>query len=182
MTRRENSVVIKRKIRALFLLIIIVFIVEFLITIKFDQPYPAIIYPSFRHVPKSLKKPTLKVFFSNQDSMEINTASFFCHLSSNISSFILTENFSAKTSFLKSSRTWKDFNLHIGPNRVQIKINRIQDNKEIKKGVFWIKNRLIEITNRTDVDSLEVQWYDLLDSVNNPIGNNLAEKFIINLK
>lgn len=150
---------------------------------KFDQPYPAIIFPSFSDIPgitRSLKKPTLKVFCSNQDSLEIKPADLFCHLSDNISSYILKENFSEKTSFLKSSKSLKDLNLTIGSNQVQVKINRIQNNKEIKKGVSWIKNRLVSVLNRTDIDRLEVQWYNL-DSANNPEKNELTEKFIVNL-
>jgi hypothetical protein len=70
----------KRKIRLVFILVILIFIPELVIIINFEQPYPAILFPSFANIPslaKPIKKPRIKIFFNNQDSLEIKVSELF---------------------------------------------------------------------------------------------------------
>ena len=174
----------KAKIRALFVLVILVFIVELVITLKFEQPYPAILFPAFGDIPtvsRSLKKPTLKVFFYNHDSLEVTPEDLFYRLSPTLSGYILKENFTEKNSFFIPSKIRKEVSLNVGLNNFKIKLNNIRNKKQMEKGVSWLKNRLTKMLNRTDLDRFEVQWYNLsLDSANTQVNNSLAEKFIIN--
>ncbi len=175
----------KKKIRWLFALVILIFIVEFVMKIGFEEPYPAITYPSFGDIPnvsRPIKKPTIKVFYSNNDSSEINSADLFYHLPISISSVILRENFTQKKSFLTTAKTKKEFTLKMGLNRSEIKIYTPQNEKKRQNGITWIQKRLTKILQRTDFNRLEVQWYNLFDSANNAVQNKLMEIFVVDLK
>ena len=55
----------KRKLRILFSTIIVFLFIQFVVTLKFSEPYPAIIYPSFAHVGDNSK-------FNSYRIIEIN--------------------------------------------------------------------------------------------------------------
>src|SRR5688572_9223134 len=101
----------KRKVRVLFGLVIFFFVLGLLVTKIIDEPYPAIIYPSFATIPtvsRSLKEPRLKVFFRNQDSLQISTTDLFYGMSKNFVSVILKENFTQRNSFLTRLKNQND--------------------------------------------------------------------------
>ena len=153
---------------------------------KFGSPYPAIVFPSFAAVPgvsRPIRTPRLKVFFTNQDSLEVNTTELFYHLPDYFSNVILQENFTKERSFFSSRSSKKKISFKNKPQATSIKKNNdIQHNKRIDECVFWIKNRLTQIVKRTDPNRFEVQWYDYSFKLSNkPVKDSLVEKFIVNL-
>ncbi|MEP6596628.1 MAG: hypothetical protein ABJA71_11815 [Ginsengibacter sp.] len=175
----------KRKVRLIFVLVILIFIIELVITIKFEQPYPAILFPSFANIPnvsKPIKKPRIKIFFYNQDSLEIKIADLFYNLSDIFSGEILRENFTKENSFLVPLKKQKKFDFNIGLHHIQGNIRDIRDTKQIEKGVIWIKKRVTDMVKRTDLNRLEIQWYlYIFNSKNNQMRDSLVEKFNIDL-
>ena len=70
----------KRKIRLVSILVILIFTIELVATINFEQPYPAILFPSFANITnlaKPIKKPRIKIFSNNQGSFEIKASELF---------------------------------------------------------------------------------------------------------
>ena len=172
-------------IRLLFVFVIVVFFMELLLSINITEPFPAIMYPSFSDIPtlnSEVHKPSLVVFFENNDSIEVDKKVFFYNLSNVYSNVILNENFKDNTSFLSSLREVRELDATLGTKKITLGLDEVRNEAQIQEGKDWVALTLKNILKRDDVARLEVQWYDytLTKDKQNPLKQGkLIERFVV---
>lgn len=175
----------KRRVRLLFVIVLVVFFTEFLLAINLTEPFPAIMYPSFSDIPtlnSSIQKPSIVVFFGNEDSLEIDKKDFFYKLSNVYNNVILKENFNDRTSFQFTQRPVRTMDATIGTRKITLDLEEVWDDTQIQEGKKWIAASLKENLKREDFTRLEVQWYDYMVTQNEeaPLKRGkLVETFVV---
>lgn len=178
----------KSRVRWIFALVIIAFFTELMFALKFTEPFPAIIYPSFSDIPSynsTIQKPRIIVFFNDLDSLEVNKEDFFDYLPNVYNNVILKENFNDRNSFLASLKEVRTLNATVGTKRINLNLTEKGDETHILEGKTWIANSLKNNLGRDDFERLEVQWYNykLTENEQEPLEQGeLAERFVVNFK
>lgn len=172
----------KSKIRWLFALVLVIYVLEFAIKLKFEEPYPAIVYPAFGDIPnisRPIKTVDIEALFNNNDSSEIDKKTLFYNLPGATTTVLLRENFTKNRSFLTPVVAKKSFTINIGFNHFKVNYFTLKSKKQRENGIKWFRNRLTSITHREDLKSMKVKWYTTsFDKEGNPL-KNPAEEFLI---
>lgn len=157
----------KRSVRLLFVIVLVVVFTEMLLAINLTEPFPAIMYPSFSDIPtlnSTIQKPSIIVFFRNEDSLEIDKKDFFYNMSNVYNNVILNENFNNINSFQITQRPVRTMGATIGTRKITMDLDEVWDDTQILEGKKWIAASLKENLKRDDFTRLEVQWYDYMVS------------------
>lgn len=175
----------KKRVRLIYFAALLIFSLEMILATKFTEPYPAILYPPFADIPlenSTVLKPTMLVFLSTGDSVEVLKKEIFYGLSNVKTNVILSENFTSEKSFIALKNNKRKLEATIGVKKAILSLESVSDSGEIKDGIAWTKQRLAETVGRDDIERLEVHWfsYKLSSNQEDPLlRDKLVEKFIL---